>query len=531
MIRKTWKLIAAWSFLIPLFACLAMGQENNTVAPGSELHPLSVIFEPVTKALEYSPIDIVIKISGFDLKDKMILHFRDTGESDFYAIPFGLDNNTQNFVATIDERYHSNQPIEYFVEIIRSDGTRIRYPSDNLTYYEIKSYKNSAKYIRAVLYFLLISAPALLYYLATKLFKAHVHRTTAYQQKLSKRRRQLAKQREKHYQEYLQKLSGAKMGNTRSETSASPRKKRSQNIKYVDLDEVQPPAEIPTPIPEQAQAVPPRLPPVKESPLNEPKQDDRISTSELKRELDEILSGQRSERTPPAAAATPAASAADQQPVPPAATAPVRSPAVQQPQPRPVKPSPRPVKPPSRPTETKSAIKETPSGQDSDESGLDSRAAWHMKKLMQKKAAQTPPPRTVTTKTAPISPPPIQPRKITQQQLEKTDPNLRIDKIVNEADLFEIEDDEVSASLEAEFKAAVKKPSPPPAPAVKSVPPRKPLPSADSKPKTPLVKPDAKGPAQQKGPLPPEGITPKKSKDLNKSERDQILDILGLDDI
>ena len=509
MKTKSWKIFflsLLWVFFTQNYIS---NQHSTAYSQDLDLHPISVIFEPVTKALENKPIEIKIKISGFDPRDKVQLHFRDQGETEFYAIPFGLDMNTQEFIATIDERYHSNETIEYFVEIIRPNGSQFRYPEDKLSYYEIKSYKNSAKYIRLILYFLLIIAPALLYYMTTKLFKVHVKRTTSYQQKLNKRRRQLSKQREKHYQEYLQKLSGAKTANNHSIPTMS-RRKRSQNIKYVDMDEKLEPAQSPVEPTgsDMANATPKPKAEAPSPPTSEV--DERVSTNELKRELDEILNAVKVEKPTSQTPSVP--------PVPPP------------------KPTPQPAASPPQPNRQTSI----PQAQSSEapQPELDSRAAWHLKKLMEKRqekqreqtSLKTPQntgnpkssPQTVISKTGPI---PIQKpvrQPVPSLQLEKTDPNLRIDHIVNDADLFDIEDEEVSASLEAEFKAAIEKQAAPQKKA--AMPPSKSVQSGKpAKPGNKAEKPSDSNAATTGD--------PQKHKDLNKSERNQILDILGLDDI
>ncbi len=246
----------------------AYGQENK---PQARPHPpISFSFEPVEKALENAPITISIHLAGILPEDKVILNFRDMGRLDFNTLPMGLNPETKLYETTIDERYHSDETIEYYIEILPSSGLPVRIPKGDKLY-KIKSYSDMDKYIRMAWIVLLVISPMLFYHLGRRIYKSHVKQTTLYQQKLRKRRRELKKEREKHYKDYLRKLSGGPVKGKRNPPAAGVTK-RSPG-KPERKPKRKPAARAATGSGSGARSAP----------------DDKVSTQELKRELDQIL--------------------------------------------------------------------------------------------------------------------------------------------------------------------------------------------------------------------------------------------------
>jgi hypothetical protein len=170
--------------------------------------PIIPEHNPVVQVPEDVSIEISLKIQGARPEDIVNLNFRERGTSEFHVLPMGLNPETKQFEATIDERYHSRYVIEYYIEIFPVGVAPIRLPADPGSFYEIKTIRNIAKIIRAILIMFLIASPAIIAYIIGRMYKTHVKKTTVYQQKLSARKRTLARQREKHYQDYWRRMTG-----------------------------------------------------------------------------------------------------------------------------------------------------------------------------------------------------------------------------------------------------------------------------------------------------------------------------------
>jgi hypothetical protein len=240
--------------------------------------PIIPSHEPVEKALENKPIPISIQIQGARVDDRIVLNFREKGRFEFNSMIMGYDNNSRDFRCTIEENFHSNETFEYYIEIFPKGASKIRLPAEKNVFFEIKSYKSSAQIIRGILIFLLIISPAIIAYIVSRVQKSHHKRTTLYQQKLRRRKRDLTRQREKHYKEYLKKLSGNRGSVQPSKPAASTQKPSGQTH-------------------DSSPRATPEIPPAVTD-LDSPKLDDKVSTQELKRELDGILSRKTPESPP-----------------------------------------------------------------------------------------------------------------------------------------------------------------------------------------------------------------------------------------
>ncbi len=237
--------------------------------------------DPVLSAKKYEAIDIGVQVQQVRPRDQMIIHFRDKGTHSFHSSPLGYNPESSRFEMTIDQRYHSNNNMEYYIEIFPEALPKIRIPETPETYFEIKSQSRWIKIIEPVAWALLITSPAIVAFLVSNIRKAHMKKTKEYEQKLRARRKKLTREREKHYNSYLKKMAGIRV----APTTPPPKSKPAENGK--DVSKVSRSDTTPQP-PYKGQTTPPP-----------PKQDRKeiistssslTSTGELKRELDEILS-------------------------------------------------------------------------------------------------------------------------------------------------------------------------------------------------------------------------------------------------
>jgi len=232
--------------------------------------PIIPQHEPVKKALENEPIHVTIDVQGARMTDKCIFNFREKGLFEFHTILMGYNPNTHLFECTITKQFHSNEVFEYYFEIFPEGLSSIRVPKNNDQFFLIHSYVKSAKLIRLVLLFILVLSPIIIAYFVRRIRRFHVKRTTTFKQKIKKRKRKLGREREKHYKRYLKDLTGTK----RTGKVANSLKKSEIKIKT------------------QPQEVTHSVAHAKDK---QSIQKDKVSTGELKRELDEILDRRHSE--------------------------------------------------------------------------------------------------------------------------------------------------------------------------------------------------------------------------------------------
>ena len=170
-------------------------------------------YKHVTPVGIYEHEEICVSVFVPDLMegDEARIHFREGTSSPLHMMPLGYNQTDGAFTVCIDERYHDNHSIQYYIELFPAGLTPIRIPEDPGAYNTVKIKKKASRYIEPILVGLLILSPALAAFLYTKIRKAHSKRRAEYETRLRARRRKLHKEREKHYKEYLKTLSGRKV--------------------------------------------------------------------------------------------------------------------------------------------------------------------------------------------------------------------------------------------------------------------------------------------------------------------------------
>jgi len=174
--------ILGTAFLLIVLAGSGFAQEES-VDTG---HPTPVVISrppvvanhvPVEKALENVPIDISVNIPNAIPEDKIILHFKELGRFEFHSIGMGYNPETRLYETTISEKYHSSQTLEYYIDIMPIGASKVRLPAGQNTFYEIRSYKSSAQYIRGILLVILALSPAIAFYMFTRMRTSHIRIT------------------------------------------------------------------------------------------------------------------------------------------------------------------------------------------------------------------------------------------------------------------------------------------------------------------------------------------------------------------
>ena len=315
--------------------------QNEQPTPVMPPRPkVEVEFTPVEKVLENTPIRIGVKIPATREGDQVFLHFREAGRLDFNSTPMGYNPMSKNYETEIDERFHGKEKVEYYIEVFPVNHEKIRLPEAIDGVYSVVTYTSFNDIMRVILICIVIPSPIFIAYMISRFRKAHQKRTVAYQQRLKSRERQLTKQREKHYQEYVKKMTGGK--STPGRTDPGKPATTSVPTKPAAFRGKSPEQTRPGTFPAE---VKPAVEPVSEMMLENTDQ----TSDELKRELDEILSGKSSEPTPPPG--TPPRKLPLRPPKSPPSPAAARSgaPPPRQDAQRPRPPQQPPLKPPTRP--------------------------------------------------------------------------------------------------------------------------------------------------------------------------------------
>ncbi len=307
---------------------------------------VEIEFTPVEKVLVDTPIRLGVRIVSTREGDQVFLHFREAGRLDFNSTPMGYNPMTKQYETEIDERFHGREKVEYYIEVFPTGAPKIRLPENADTLYSVETYTSFNDIMRIVLICIVIPSPIFIAYLVSRMRKAHLKRTTAYQQKLKSRERQLTRQREKHYQEYVRKMTGGKGAASRG-----------------DSRQPAPPAGNAPPVRSRVPE-PAKTAPVEVKATIDPSEmilEDTDHTADaLKRELDEILSARSPDTpppqapshrlTPPPGAVPPRQAGPRLRPAPPRPTTPGTSPAPQQKQTvPPARPAARPAGSPGQP--------------------------------------------------------------------------------------------------------------------------------------------------------------------------------------
>jgi len=217
---------------------------------------------PVSKALHNEPIEISVPVEEFLPGDVLKIHFKEKWEVDYRSFPMGYNPSTKHFEFIIDERFHTDENLEYYIDMFPLNGQRIRLPAGNTETYTIQSYSKPTEFLEPVFYAILILSPVIALFIARRFYRVHVQRTTKYEHKLRIRKRKLKREREKHYKDYMVKMSGSRkpVGTAGPVASPGPRVPEKQERKQLDM-----------------KAIPSY------------DADPNSSTGELKRELDSIL--------------------------------------------------------------------------------------------------------------------------------------------------------------------------------------------------------------------------------------------------
>lgn len=237
---------------------------------------------PPVRALENEDILISVYVEDVVTGDEMRIHFREGPGSGFHAMPMGYNPTDGRFEVSIEQRFHKNHSLQYYIEIFPVGLSPIRIPEASGEYYSVKVKKRFSKYIKPILIILLIASPAVGAYLFSKARKAHARRRAEYERRIRSRRRQLNREREKHYKEYLKTLSGG----TRSQSEGVRPESR---LPVKKSSKPKPPPDQSRTNGDSAHAGPAAKKPAKS---RLPKSGSSLSSStdeELRRELDNIL--------------------------------------------------------------------------------------------------------------------------------------------------------------------------------------------------------------------------------------------------
>jgi len=239
--------------------------------PRSRLH-FSYDHVPPVNAIAHEEVLFSVSVDQMVTGDEVRIHFRKPGKSGFHAMPMGYNPTEGRFEVGVDERYHGNHSIEYFIELFPVGLTPIRIPETRDQYLKVKLKKKLSRILEPLLIFFLIISPAVGAYMFTKARKAHSKRRAEYERRIRSRRRKLTKEREKHYKEYLKTLSGGrKSSQDHYSFEEFSRKRESKNL------------DIPQ---KNSPSVPEKSKPLARKGFSQ----DFDTDDELRRELDNILS-------------------------------------------------------------------------------------------------------------------------------------------------------------------------------------------------------------------------------------------------
>ncbi|MBN1295354.1 hypothetical protein JXA80_01150, partial [bacterium] len=208
MVNRQLTVIGLISAVIAAVAYGQMEIPDPTPTPEITRFHFSYNHVPPVDVLEGEDIQISVFVDEAIAGDDMRIHFRSRSQTGFHAMPLGFIPSEGRFEMAIEERYHGNDSIEYYIEIFPAGLTAIRIPETPGEYYSVKVKKRISRYLEPLLIAVLIASPAFGAYFFSKARKAHSQRRAEYERKIRTRRRQLTREREKHYREYLKTLSG-----------------------------------------------------------------------------------------------------------------------------------------------------------------------------------------------------------------------------------------------------------------------------------------------------------------------------------
>jgi len=207
---KTFFIVSAVIFIIAISVSAQVSLPQPTATPRIIRNHFSYDHVPPVNVLENEEILVIVYVDNVYTGDEMRIHFREKSGSGFHTMPLGYNPVEKRFEVAIEERYHGNNSIEYYIEIFPQGLAPIRTPEEKGAYYTVKIKKRWSRYIEPLLIALLIASPAVGAYTFSKARKIHARKRAELERKLRSRRRQLGKEREKHYKDYLKTLSGGR---------------------------------------------------------------------------------------------------------------------------------------------------------------------------------------------------------------------------------------------------------------------------------------------------------------------------------
>jgi hypothetical protein len=233
---------------------------------------------PPVGIYEHEDICLGVFVERIREGDEARVQFRVRSGDSFHMIPLGYNPAERRFIACIDERFHRNAGIEYYIELFPADMAPIRIPETTGEFYSVRIRKSYSRIGRPLLLAFLIASPAIAVFFYSKIKSAHAKRKAEYEGRLRARRKKLHKEREKHYQEYLKTLSGRKPHPV--QTSRAGNRKYQKNDKTIKTD-----------VNEGAVSQKESEPWVSQKPKSEKseKRSKRDTDTQLKKELDSIL--------------------------------------------------------------------------------------------------------------------------------------------------------------------------------------------------------------------------------------------------
>lgn len=216
-------------FIVCLFSGVVNSQMPTDSTPTPPIQRLHYGYEhiPPVNATEHDDILFFVFVDDAQPGDEMRIHFRKKGKKGFHAVTMGYNPAEHRFEALIDERYHGNKSLEYYIEIFPVQLPPIRIPEVAGQFNSVKLKKKISRYIEPLLLVIIISAPFVGVFAFSKARKGHAQKRAEYERRVRSRRRKLSKEREKHYKEYLKTLSSGTRGTTNgSDQSTQSRLKR-----------------------------------------------------------------------------------------------------------------------------------------------------------------------------------------------------------------------------------------------------------------------------------------------------------------
>ncbi len=217
--------------IVPMLFSVTEGSE-----PDQTLRHYSYNHIPPVGIYEHEDICLRVFIEQISEGDEARVQFRVREGDSFHMMPLGYDPAERRFVTCIDERFHRNIGIEYYIELFPAGMAPIRIPETSGKYHQVRIRKRFSRIGRPILIAFLIASPAIALFLYSKIKTIHKKRKAEYESRLRARRKKLHKEREKHYQEYLKTLTGRKPPPSRNARSGNSKKPSVDPKQKPDID-------------------------------------------------------------------------------------------------------------------------------------------------------------------------------------------------------------------------------------------------------------------------------------------------------